>query len=448
MSRILIVEDDRIIRFSLSQNLADAGYEVQTAEGLADARKVLETEGFDAVLLDIRLKDGDGLSLLEDLRRDVPQLPVIIVTAFGDSDRTIRAMKAGAFEYVTKPFDLDALLALLARAVKVHFAAQVPEATDGNTLVGASPAMLNVWKSIGRSAASRVPVLITGESGVGKELVARAIHDNAHPDRPFVAVNLAALPSSLVESELFGHERGAFTGAVARREGRFELAHDGTLFLDEIADLELPLQTKLLRVLEDGGYERVGGSTRMESKARIITATSRSVAPGMPESLLREDLYYRLAVLRIDVPPLRDRLQDIPLLVHAFLRRAGRPTRALSEGALTRLSTHDWPGNVRQLRHVLENACVMSTAEVLDETAFQLGDARPQAAAAAVPAIPDTQNLDLRENLERRERELIEAALSRAQGNRTQAARLLGIRRALLYARMLHLRMRGAEPAE
>ncbi|MBS2025525.1 MAG: sigma-54-dependent Fis family transcriptional regulator [Deltaproteobacteria bacterium] len=451
MPRILIAEDDRVIRFSLAQNLADAGYEVETAEGVADARRLFDAEGFDAALVDIRLKDGDGLDLLEDLRKDVPQLPVIIVTAFGDSERTIRAMKAGAFEYLTKPFELDVLLNLLDRAVKVHpTSVRVPEANQGNQLVGASPAMLNVWKSIGRSAASPVPVLITGESGVGKELVARAIHDNAHPNKPFVAVNLAALPPSLVESELFGHERGAFTGAVARREGRFELAGDGTLFLDEIADLDLPLQTKLLRVLEDGGYERVGGSTRMESKARIIAATSRNVQPGQPDSRLREDLYYRLAVLRIEVPPLRERKQDIPLLVQAFLRRAGRSSRALSEGAMNRLVSFGWPGNVRQLRHVLENACVMSTAEVLDEAAFDLGTSKQATDVPTwqMPVASELTNLDLRENLERFERELIELALSRAQGNRAQAARLLGIRRALLYSRMLHLGMRGAEPVE
>ena len=280
MPRVLLVEDDRTIRNSLGEALSDSGYEVRTAEGVQAARLLLDTEDFDAALMDIRLKDGDGLTLLEEVRRDDPQLPVIMVTAFGDSERTIRAMQAGAFEYVTKPFEMDALLALLARAVRVHPATPVLEAGSGTSLVGASPAMLGVWKSIGRAAASRVPVLITGETGVGKELVARAIHEHAQPGRPFVAVNLASLPSSLVESELFGHEKGSFTGAVARREGRFELASEGTLFLDEIADLELPLQTKLLRVLEDGGYERVGGSGRLLSGARIISATSRSVAPG------------------------------------------------------------------------------------------------------------------------------------------------------------------------
>ena len=447
MPRVLIVEDDRVIRFSLAQNLTDAGYSVDTAEGVKDAKRLLASQSFEAALVDIRLKDGDGLSLLEEIRQDVPQLPVIMVTAFGDSDRTIRAMKAGAFEYVTKPFDLDALLTTLARAVKVHpTAPQAADVPEGATLVGASPAMLGVWKAIGRSAASRVPVLITGESGTGKELVAQAIHAHANPGLPFVAVNLAALPPSLVESELFGHERGAFTGATAKREGRFELASGGTLFLDEIADLELPLQTKLLRVLEDGGYERVGGTVRLESRARIISATSRTVAPG-PGSRLREDLYYRLAVLRIDVPPLRERRQDIPLLVQAFLRRAGRTSRAVSDSAMDRLVEHDWPGNVRQLRHVLEHACVMSTADVLDADTFELGE--PRVAALASPAGPPVrQSLDLRENLDKLERELIETALARAQGNRAQAARLLGIRRALLYARMEHLGLRDNDAGE
>ncbi len=442
MARILIVEDDRLIRHQLGQRLREAGYEVRVAEGVTAAQELLAGEAFAAALIDIRLKDGDGLDLLDLVRRDHPHLPAIMVTAYGDSTRTIRAMKAGAFEYVTKPFDLDALLDLLGRAVRTTPVPPAPEAPSTATLVGASPAMLNVWKAIGRAAASRVPVLITGESGTGKELVARAIHDHAQPERPFVPVNLAALQSTLIESELFGHEKGAFTGAVARREGRFEIASHGTLLLDEIGDLEASLQTKLLRVLEDGGYERVGGATRLESHARIVSATSRPVTPGQPGSTLREDLYYRLAVLRIDVPPLRERRQDIPLLVQTFLRRmetVGAPARAVSDAAMDLLTEHDWPGNVRQLRHVLESACVMSSADVLDEGAFDLGPSRMVKAAQ-----PIADDLDLRRNLERLERELIARALDRAHGTRAEAARILGIRRAQLYARMLHLGMREA----
>ena len=452
-ARILVIDDDRTIREALAATLDEAGYDVLTADGIAAGRRALKEGGIAAVLLDIRLKDGDGLELLAELRRDAPQVPVIMATAYGDSDRTISAMKTGAFDYVTKPFDLDVLLASVARAVRAPPVARVEARSGDAAFVGSSPAMLEVWKAIGRAAASDVPALITGESGVGKELCARAIHEHSERRRgAFVAVNVAALPPALIESELFGHERGAFTGATLRREGRFELASTGTLFLDEIGDLDMALQTKLLRVLEDGGFERVGGTARLVSGARIIAATSRPVAPGAASAALREDLYYRLGVIRIDVPPLRRRTQDIPLLVDAFLRnrRGGAPRRAVSEAAMRRLVSHDWPGNVRQLLHVLENACVMSTAEVLDTADFDLPGGPPHpapppaegvAVAVDIDDTVDDADLDLRSNLERLERRLIERALGVARGNRAHAARLLGIRRALLYARMKHLGM-------
>ncbi|APR75468.1 Response regulator of zinc sigma-54-dependent two-component system [Minicystis rosea] len=431
-ARVLVVDDDRTIRDTLVSLLADAGYDAVPADGQYAARARLADAHVDAVLLDIRLRDGDGIVLLEEIRKVRPSLPVIMATSYGDSDRTIRAMKAGAFEYVVKPFDLDALLASVARAVKVRPIARPPSQQADAALVGTSPAMLEVWKAIGRAAASQAPVLITGESGVGKELVARAIHDHGFgPAAPFVPVNLSALPATLLESELFGHEKGAFTGASSRREGRFELAAGGTLFLDEIGDLDPPLQTKLLRVLEDGGFERVGSAERLSSSARLIAATSRVVTPGASSATLREDLFYRLAVVRIEVPPLRERAQDIPLLVDAFLSRAPPPRRAVTEAAMLALTAHDWPGNVRQLRHVLEAARVMSAAEVLDAKDLALDEpARTEA--------PST-SLDLRSNLERVERELIDKALAVAKGNRAQAARLLGIRRPQLYARMKHL---------
>lgn len=433
--RLLIVEDDRTIRDALGGVFRDAGYTVDAADGIGAAERLLALHTFAAVLLDIRLKDGDGLQLLESLRKRAPQLPVIMATSYGDSERTIRAMRLGAFEYVTKPFELDALLGCVARAVRSAPPIRVEPDAKSDVLIGSSPEMLKVWKAIGRAADSRAPVLITGETGVGKELVARAIHQHGlGPGFPFVAVNVAALPATLIESELFGHEKGAFTGAVERHEGRFELARDGTLFLDEIGDLDPKLQTQLLRVCEDGGFERVGGTTRLSSKARLVAATSRPVTPGSAGATLREDLYYRLGVIRIDVPPLVERRQDIPLLVDAFLRSTGPTRRAVSEEAMLRLVDHDWPGNVRQLRHVIESACVMSRAEVLDVDDLQLPSAQ-------LTAAPGESDLDLRRNLERLERQLIERALLTAQGNRAGAARLLGIRRALLYARMRHLGM-------
>ncbi len=430
MTTVLVVDDEPIIRRALVDRLEEEGFSATGAESLAKARQVLAAEAIDAILLDLKLKDGDGLDLLEEVRKDRPALPVIVVSAFGDSARAIRAMKLGAFEYVTKPFDLDALLGTIARAVET--ATVRTDDAEQTGMIGSSPRMLEVWKAIGRAAASEVPVLITGETGVGKELVARAIHD--HGDRrakPFVAINIAALPPALLESELFGHEKGAFTGAVARREGRFELATDGTLFLDEIADLDPLLQTKLLRVLEARTFERVGGNEVLTSHARIVSATSRPIDPGNPAAQLREDLYYRLGVLRIEVPPLRDRRQDIPALVQAFLTQAAPPRRAISEAALDRLVEYHWPGNVRELRHVIQHACVMSSAEVLSPEDFAL-----RAAPAALPQSDASRDLDLKSALDKLERSMIEQALARAKGNRAEAARLLNIRRALLYARL------------
>lgn len=435
---ILIVDDDRVLRESLASTLEEAGYRTQMADGVRTARAAVETSTFDAVLLDIRLRDGDGIALLAELRRDHGHMPVIMATAYGDSDRTIAAIKGGAFEYVTKPFDLPKLLDALRRAVNAPTPARLPEpGHEAGGLVGSSATMLDVWKAIGRAAVTDVPVLVTGESGVGKELVARAIHANGERAREaFVAVNIAALVPTLVESELFGHEKGAFTGATARREGRFEMASRGTLFLDEIGDLDLAMQTKLLRVLEDGSFERVGSQGMLRSEARIIAATSKPVRPGAADTTLREDLFYRLGVIQLEIPPLRERRSDIPLLVETFLRRAKGARRAVSEEAMERLMAHPWPGNVRQLRHVLERACVMSSAEILDTDDFEL---------ASEPAPRIVSDLDLRGNLETLERQLIQQALARAEGNRAEAARLLGIRRALLYARMRALGL-GVDP--
>jgi two-component system response regulator AtoC len=430
-ARILVVDDDRTVRETLVATLDETGFLARGADGIDSARRILGDQAFDAMLLDIRLRDGDGLALLGELRVAHPKLPIVMATAYGDSGRTIEAMRLGAFEYVTKPFDLPRLLEVIERAVRVRAPARLSSDVQTADLVGSSGTMLEVWKAIGRVAASEVPALITGETGVGKELVARAIH--AHSDRrdaPFVAVNIAALPPTLVESELFGHEKGAFTGALARREGRFESAGSGTLLLDEIGDLDPAIQTKLLRVLENGEFQRVGGQETLRSQARILAATSRPVVPGSRGATLREDLYYRLGVVRIEVPPLRDRRSDVPALVDAFLRRARGPRRAVSEAAMDRLVAHDWPGNVRELRHVIENACVMSSSEVLDDRDLRLPEPRGETRVAGA------HDLDLKRTLQRVERELIERALARAPGNRAEAARLLGIRRALLYARL------------
>jgi DNA-binding NtrC family response regulator len=435
---VLIIDDDHSVREALANALDEAGYAVTQAGGVAEARTSLSVALPQAFLLDIRLRDGDGITLLRELRSAHPSLPVLMATAYGDSGRTIAAMREGAFDYLTKPFDFDYLLQTLARAVTGPSAIDTerPRRPEAPLLVGESPAMFAVWKAIGRAAASDAPVLITGETGVGKELVARAIHTNGpRSARPFVPVNLAAVPTSLLESELFGHEKGAFTGAFSRRMGRFEVAEGGTLFLDEIGDLEHSLQTKLLRVLEDKRFERVGSTSSLPSNVRILTATSR------PVQSLREDLYYRLGVVRIAVPPLRDRPEDIPILVEAFLQQGGRD-RAVSPRALRALSAYTWPGNIRQLRHVLENACIMKTAQVLDAEDLDL----PTAPEADLPAPLDgLEDFDLAKAVARVEKTTIERALAHAKGNRALASRLLGIRRALLYARLREYGIVGDE---
>jgi two-component system, NtrC family, response regulator AtoC len=454
MATILVVDDERTIREGLVRSLRASGFEARAVEGLAAARAEIQKGGLDAVLLDIRLKDGSGLSLLSELRASHPSLPVVMATAYGDSERTIEAMKLGAFDYLTKPFDLDRLADTLRRALKAappasalaaraQAAPAEPAPAEGARLVGSSATMLAVWKSIGRAASANVSVLITGESGTGKELVARAIHDHSpRKAAPFVAVNIAALPPTLVESELFGHEKGAFTGADRRREGRFEAAAGGTLFLDEIGDLDLGLQTKLLRVLQEGTFERVGSQEVQRSTARIVAATSRPVRPKTPGATLREDLFYRLAVLHIELPPLRERKSDIPLLVQSFLARLEGPRRAVSEAAMARLLAHGWPGNVRELHHVLERAAVMSASEVLDEG--DLGLDAPLSAPGSgsgdmAAAGEDGEDLNLRNATAALERRLIQKALERAGGNRAEAARLLGIGRPNLYAKMREL---------
>jgi DNA-binding NtrC family response regulator len=442
MKGVLIVEDERKLREGLAIAVADAGHRAFTAEGVAEAMEILQAHPIGCVLLDIRLQDGDGLTMLRSLRKSTMRdIPVIIATAYGQSERTIEAMRDGAFEYVTKPFDLDRLHEIIARALKQHeLARSVPASqappTGRGGLVGTSEAMLAVWKLIGRAAASVAPVLITGETGTGKELVARAIHQySPRAAEPFVAVNLGALPPSLIESELMGHERGAFTGALSRRLGRLEVAGEGTLLLDEIGDLDIGLQTKLLRVLQEKSFERVGGDQPIAAGARILAATNKPVRPGEPGAALREDLYYRLAVIEIHVPPLRERKSDIPLLVAHALE--GTEARAITEDAMALLGAYAWPGNVRELTHVVGRAAVMCGGEVIDVAALPPGIQTP-AASGAPPAAaafePEASNL--RDAMAAFERRLIVAALEQSGGNRSDAARRLGIARTHLYAKM------------
>jgi DNA-binding NtrC family response regulator len=374
--QILIVDDDHSIRTSLGEALSENGTtRARAAEGPASAVKLLEEFTPDVILCDVRMPEMDGITFLRLLRERLPQADVIMMTAYDDMPTVVSAMRAGAVEFLVKPLDL----VQVRRVLEVVFEdrrsrARAPRTGSSDLalgdLVGRDPSMIAVYKLIGQAAGTRATVLIRGESGTGKELVARAIHANsAAAHEPFIAVNCAALPATLLESELFGHTKGSFTGAVNARRGRFALAGRGTIFLDEIGDTSPEFQTRVLRVIQDREFEPLGGEKTERSEARVIAATHRDLEGLVEESLFREDLYYRLRVVEISLPPLRARRRDIPMLAAEFVRRAanqsGASPRVLSDEALARLMEHDWPGNVRELENCLARAVVVAASGVI-----------------------------------------------------------------------------------
>jgi two-component system response regulator HydG len=372
--QVLIVDDDATVRVALRDALTTAGFAVTLAEGAKEALALIARSHPDVVVSDVRMPDVGGLELLRLLRERSPDIGIVLLTAFDDMPTVVEAMKQGAVEFLVKPLDLDDLQRTLDRVLEDREARRRLHATtalgaDGE-IVGRDPHMIDIYKLVGQAAATQATVLIRGESGTGKELVARAIHGHsACAAEPFVPVNCAALPATLLESELFGHVRGAFTGAVANRRGRFALAAKGTIFLDEIGDTSLDFQTKLLRVLQDHTFQPVGSEETEQTNARVIAATHQDLEAMIPEGKFREDLYYRLRVVEISIPPLRDRRGDIPLLAEHMLRRAsaalGRPAVALSPEALQRLVQHRWPGNVRELENCLMRAVVVASGGVV-----------------------------------------------------------------------------------
>lgn len=357
--QVWVVDDDESIRWVLEKSLARDGMAVRAFEGSTELLDALIDEQPDVLLSDIRMPGIDGLALLERVRAKWPTLPVIIMTAHSDLDAAVASYKGGAFEYLPKPFDLDAAATLVRRAAKPRSMASAPSLQPPTTaIIGEAPAMQDVFRAIGRLAQSNITVMVTGESGTGKELVARALHETSpRANRPFIAINTAAIPKDLLESEFFGHERGAFTGAATLRKGRFEQADGGTLFLDEIGDMPADLQTRLLRVLQNGEFYRVGGTQPIKVDVRVVAATHQNLDTLVQEGRFREDLYHRLNVIRVRIPALRERREDVPPLMQHFLARASEelktePKLALPE-VMAALSTYHWPGNVRQL----ENTC-------------------------------------------------------------------------------------------
>ena len=462
--RVLVADDEPSIRFVLREALEEQGCEVVAVEDGDAAQEALAAGGFDLAFLDIRMPGPSGLELLDRLRAQQSDLATVIITAQNTFENAVEAMKRGALDYLVKPFELREVAALLEKALRARELQREVEqlrreagrrAPGGAARwVGRSPALLEIFKVVGRVAARDVPVLITGESGSGKEVVARAIHAaSPRGTGPFVAVNTAAIPRELLESELFGHERGSFTGAIAARAGRFREASRGTLFLDEIGDMSMDLQAKLLRVLQDSEVTPVGGGAPEPIDVRVLAATHRDLDAAVAEGRFREDLLYRLRVVPLHVPPLRDRREDIGALAEHFVARYAEPLtgapRYLSAEALALLARQRWPGNVRELENAIKRALVLGAAEVLTPQDFEFleqaaapgqgGGFGQQLRAEIEKAIEAGGDDVYRHLLERVERPLIEAALLRTDGNQIRAARLLGINRNTLRKKIADL---------
>lgn len=445
-STILVADDEPAIRELLRDLFEPEGATVVLAGSGTEVLKIIGGEEPDLAILDVRMPAPDGLDVLKQLRTQGSELPIVIITAQDSSTVTIEAMQRGAYDYIAKPFQIDEVLLVVQRAVEHRRLTRRVMALEEqitrdprDLMIGRSAAMQQVYKMIGRVAGSDATVLVTGESGTGKELVAQVLHrTSSRRDGPFVAVNCAALPETLLESELFGHEKGAFTGALAQRKGRFEQAHKGTLFLDEVGELSPATQKKLLRVLQERTFERVGGNTTVKVDVRVIAATNRDLLHETTTGVFRDDLYYRLNVINIHMPPLRDRKDDITLLVNHFLnRRRGRsaePAR-VTESAMQQLLEYDWPGNVRQLENTIERAIVMAQGGLISNEHLLMADTAPPNPDAVATSMVE-RLLDhggsLDSILSDVRKRLVSVALERNQGDRAAAARLLGVDEAAL----------------
>jgi len=436
LPKVLVVDDDKGVLDTLRIILSEAGHEVVTTPDPVYALNIIEVERPDVVVEDIRMPGMDGIELLRRIKSRWPKLPVVIITAFSTWENAVQAMRLGAFDYIKKPFDINQLRLVVARAAAAYDALKAGKKPffEVGQIVGASEGMKTVLDMVERVAPTDTTVLILGESGTGKELVARAIHmKSLRYSEPFIAVNCAAFPETLLESELFGYKKGAFTGATSDKAGLFEVAHKGTLFLDEVAEIPLPTQAKLLRAIEEREFYRLGDTSPRQVDVRLIAATKQPLEERVREGTFREDLFYRLNVIPISIPPLRERQSDIPLLAGHFLRKyakqMGKEIEDFEPAALEKLMSHSWPGNVRELENVIQRAVAFCTTEKITENDIFI-TAEPL--EAKTPSIPENFNLDA--YIEELDRSFVEAALKQTGGSIQEAAKLLGITvRALRY---------------
>ncbi|MHC1780279.1 MAG: sigma-54-dependent transcriptional regulator [Bacteroidales bacterium] len=461
MFRLLIVDDEQSVRYSFRKLFNSSLYSFTEAGNALEAVESFKKERPHLVILDIEMPGKDGIQVLKELKEISPETPVIIITAYGSGDRVIKAMKYGAYEYIEKPFDIPRLMAVVDEALKSTEIREIEQTANGaskapvrdhseDTLVGESTAIKEVFKLIGRVATSDASILIVGESGTGKELVARAIHKySERQSRPFIAINCAAIPETLLESELFGYEKGSFTGADKQKAGKFEEADGGTLFLDEIGDMSLSLQAKLLRVLQEGTLERIGSSKSIKVDARIVAATNRNLENDIISKNFREDLYYRLKVITISLPPLRMRKDDIPLLTRHFLKKHSKGLKneniSINPEAMKMLMEYQWPGNIRELENLIKRAVILAKGNVINpELLFEGTEKSEKPSVSKTGRLTNYLNQQIISKegdiykmvLEEIEKDLIEWAMNKTGGNQLQAAKLLGISRVMLHDRL------------
>jgi len=454
-TQVLILDDERNYLLILEALLSDAGYAITALDDPETGLAYLDESEVDVVITDMKMPKVSGQDVLERVKRAYPHVPVIIMTAFGSIEGAVEAMRVGAFDYVTKPFSNDELILTVGKAAQfaktqrenIQLRQTLEERFAVHQVIGRSKAMGQVLELVERAAPSRSTVLITGESGTGKELVAKAIHfASPRKDQPFVSVNCMALNPGVLESELFGHEKGSFTGAVAKRRGRFESAQGGTLFLDEIGELSADIQVKLLRVLQERSFERVGGTQTVEADIRVVAATNKNLLEAVKTGAFREDLFYRLNVVSIQLPALRERREDVPLLAMHFLRKYseenGKPVHGFAPEAVDALTGYEWPGNVRQLQNVVERCVVLAAGELIgvEELPAEVRDEETQY-KSAVDLLPVQINLG--ETLERIEAALVRRALARVDFVQVKAAEMLGISKSLLQYKLKKYNIAG-----